>query len=142
MRVGEIFDPVERAREKSYNDGYKEGFVDGYKAKCNELKRYEWHDLRRNPDDLPPNEHEVDIAYERYESMYTARAIYEDGTVHSEDSRYVYDELNEWCEYCEDTDDYIIPRGWIEVTAFAENMGLVDIPVIAWRELAPFEEEE
>ena len=100
--------------------------------------KYRWHDLRKDPGDLPPNEHEVDIAYEKYNSTYTARAIYEDGTVHSEDSSYVYDEIDEWCEYCYDTDDYIIPRGWIEVTKFAENMGFVDMPVIAWREIEKF----
>lgn len=59
MRVGEIFDPVEDAREESYNYGYKEGFIDGYRAKCNKLKRYEWHNIMKNPKDLPNDNVEV-----------------------------------------------------------------------------------
>lgn len=103
---------------------------------------YRWHDLRKNPNDLPPNEHEVEIAFEAYGKHITTRAIYEDGTMHSEDSIYCYTELDEWCEYCEEADDYIIPLGWIEVTKFAEYMGFVDRKVVAWKEIDPFEVTE
>lgn len=82
------------------------------------LPQYRWHDLRKNPDDLPEPEKEVEIAYynDYSEKYYTARAFYEDGNVHSEDS--IMDGGEDgwecWCEYCEETDDYIIPEGWLE----------------------------
>lgn len=108
-----------------------------------EREKYKWHDLRKDPEDLPANEHEVEIAYIVYAGIKkTTRAIYEDGTMHSEDSDFCYTELDEWCEYCEETDDYIIPQGWLETVHFAENMGVVDREVIAWREIETFEEEE
>ena len=104
--------------------------------------KYAWHDLRKDPTDLPPCEHEVEIAYKGFDHIGTARAIYEDGKMHSDYSDFCYTELDDWCEYCEETDDYIIPYGWFENTKFAENMGIVDVEVIAWRELEPFKEGE
>lgn len=117
--------------------------LDAAKEAVKKADKYRWHDLRKDPEDLPVNEHEVDIAYIGYKGIKkTARAIYEDGTMHSEDSVFCYTELDDWCEYCEETDDYIIPQGWLEITHFAENMGIIDCEVIAWREIETFEEED
>ena len=50
-----------------------EGFeCDGFKIYLKivaEQEKYRWHDLRKNPDDLPVNEHEVDIAYIGYKGI-------------------------------------------------------------------------
>lgn len=109
------------------------------KEALKEVDKYRWHDLRKNPNDLPPNEHEVEIAYEAYGKYITTRARYEDGTMHYEDSYYCNTGLCEWCEYCEEIDDYIIPLCWIEVAKFAETVGFVDRKVIAWKEIDEFE---
>ena len=100
--------------------------------------KYRWHDLRKNPDDLPPVEKEVEIAYG--ESGQVCIAFYEDGTVHSEDSDWCFSELSDWCEYCDETDDYIIPKMWISYNPFAENFGEVVQKVIAWREIEAWDE--
>lgn len=56
MKVGERYDPVESLMAEAFDDGYKEGFADGYNAKSLELSKYAWHDLRKNPDDLPKHD--------------------------------------------------------------------------------------
>lgn len=107
--------------------------------------KYRWHNLRKTPNDLPPCEEEVEITYERIDGKYgSARAIYEDGTMHSEKSIFFFDELDalgELGEYCEETDDYIILPGWFEAVKFAESMGSIDEPIIAWKKIKPFEVE-
>lgn len=102
---------------------------------------FRWHDLRKNPEDLPPIEAEVDIAYEVCGgSPRTARAFYEDGAKTEEDSiRMCYD-----CDYCDDweydeeSDSYIIPKGWYESVRFAEDTAVIDVPIIAWRYIEPY----
>lgn len=32
--------------------------------------------------------------------------------------------------------DYIIPEGWWEEVKFGEELGVVDMPVIAWRPIS------
>lgn len=44
----------------------------------------------------------------------TTTAIYEDGTIHTEESIWNWDDINYWGTYDEETDDYIIPEGWWE----------------------------
>lgn len=89
---------------------------------------------------LPENEQEVEITYVRIdwktgEPLYfTCRAFYTDGTMTTEDSNYSWNEIDNW-EYNENLDAYIIPEGWWEVGHFAEEFGLVDHPVVAWRPL-------
>lgn len=103
--------------------------------------KYAWHDLRKNPKDLPDAEKIVEIAFKSYcgNHYLQIHAFYEDGNVHSENSDYGFDELEDWCEYCEDTDDYVIPEGWMESARFAECFGVIDRAVVAWREIEPFE---
>lgn len=89
---------------------------------------------------LPENEKGVEITFTRKhyktgETLYlTARAFYEDGTLTTEDSSFCWDETDNW-EYCEEKAAYIIPEGWFEGVSFAEQSGVVDMPVIAWRYL-------
>lgn len=102
--------------------------------------KYRWHDLREDPNDLPQNEEVVEIAFVNpYTGKYwTARAFYEDGTMHSEDSIFGGD-LWEWCEYDENTDDYILSAGWFEHVMFGEWYTEINGKfVIAWREIEPY----
>ena len=99
-------------------------------------------------DRMPENEQDVEITYTRVhyktgEKLYlTARAFYEDGTLSEEDSAYYWNDTYNW-EYDEKTDSRIIPEGWFESVSFAEEFGIVDMPVIAWRPLGePYREQE
>lgn len=94
---------------------------------------------------FPENETEVEITfirkhYKTGETLYlTARAFYEDGTLPTEKSIFVWNEVDNW-KYDENIDSYIIPEGWFEGVSFSEEFGLVDMPVIAWRYLsAPYQ---
>lgn len=118
-------------------------------ALVNDADKYRWHDLRKNPEDLPPTEVEVDIAYEvnvrnGLKFINTARAFYEDGTITSEDSSkmcYDFDYCEAW-EYDEETDSYIISKGWYEAVKFTENTVVISTPIIAWRHIKPFKEAD
>lgn len=87
---------------------------------------------------MPNNEEEVEITFTRKHyltgEMYylTARAFYEDGTLNTEDSNFVWEIGSDW-EYDNEKDAYIIPEGWWEYVKFSEEFGPVDQPVIAWR---------
>lgn len=87
---------------------------------------------------MPENEQEVEITYvrERYltgEVLYmTARAFYEDGTLTVDESAYDWAE-NEYYEYFEETDSYMVPKGWYEDVSFAEEFAPIHNAVIAWR---------
>lgn len=89
---------------------------------------------------MPENEKEVEITYAREdritgEAMYfTARAFYEDGTLNTEESKHLWYDVDNW-EFDEEADAYIVPEGWWEYPSFAEEFGIVDMPVIAWRPL-------
>ena len=90
---------------------------------------------------LPENETEVEITfirkhYKTGETLHlTARAFHEDGTLPTEKSIFVWNEVDNW-EYDENIDSYIIPEGWFEGVSFSEEFGIVDMPVIAWRYLS------
>ena len=96
----------------------------------------------------PESEKDVEITYvskhlETGEPLcFTARAFYEDGTINTEDSSFSWEDTDNW-EYDEEKDGYVIPEGWFESISFAEEFGVVDMPVIAWREIAePYKPEE
>ena len=90
---------------------------------------------------MPESEKDVEITYVRKhwntgEPLYfTARAFYEDGTMTTEASSFNWDDTDNW-EYNEEKDYYVIPEGWFESVSFAEEFEVVDVPVIAWREIA------
>lgn len=87
---------------------------------------------------LPENEQEVEITYVYKHhltgepSYLTARAFYEDGTLTVGESAYDWAE-NEYYEYIEGTDSYIVPKGWYEDVSFAEELAPITETVIAWR---------
>lgn len=95
---------------------------------------------------LPDPEKEVEIAYEGCDgNYYTARAFYENGMVHSEDSMMSCTDWctwSDWCEYDEETDDWIIPMGWLEYVSFGDEYAIIDKKVIAWREIEEFVYQE
>ena len=86
----------------------------------------------------PESEKEVEITYvskhlETGEPLcFTARAFYEDGTINTEDSSFSWEDTDNW-EYDEEKDGYVIPEGWFESISFAEEFGVVDMPVIFCR---------
>lgn len=43
---------------------YSDGFTDGYKAKERELDKYRWHDLRKDPNDLPKESKQVLVIFD------------------------------------------------------------------------------
>lgn len=92
---------------------------------------------------MPENETEVEITCVRHyigagdeqkERCFTARAFYIDGTITTEDSNFVWEEVYNWA-YDEEKDAYIIPEGWWEYITFSEEFGAVDAEVIAWMPL-------
>lgn len=90
---------------------------------------------------LPENEQEVEITYTRKhyltgEKLYfTARAFYEDGTLTVNESAYDWTE-NDYYEYIEETDSYIVPKGWYEDASFVEEFAQISETVIAWRPIS------
>lgn len=110
-------------------------------------KKYQWHDLRKNPNDLPEIEHEVEVAYiTTYTNgkAITARAVYEDGSITQPESAFEWDEYVDndgECDYSEEKDEYMIPVGWFESHWYGEDCHeMYDAEIIAWREIEPFEE--
>lgn len=109
--------------------------------------KYRWHDLRKNPNDLPENEYEVDVVCERRytngkSTQIRTHAFYEDGTVLENDSIWSWEYLEG--EYNEEEDCHVIPEGWWEYRHYNPNdcyNGVIDDCVIAWREIEPFKEK-
>lgn len=110
------------------------------------VNKYRWHDLRKNPNDLPPAETEVDVVCVKRNGMQIrTHGFYEDGTIHEEDSYWWWYEISDYGTYCEETDDYIIPKGWWEYRHYnpEETLnGAIDDEILAWKYIEPFEEEE
>lgn len=107
-----------------------------------------WHLLADG--DFPKAEESVllvakHIGYQGKVYYNTFRGIYEDGTIHSEDSIWSWNsDYTDALEYCEETDDYIIGEGWYEESLYnPENMSYeIDErdKIIAWMELPKFRE--
>nr|DAN57097.1 MAG TPA: Protein of unknown function (DUF551) [Caudoviricetes sp.] len=78
--------------------------------------KFKWISVKDRP---PEPETEVFIYAEvrrddKVIGHVTTTAIYEDGTIHTEESIWNWDDINYWGTYDEETDDYIIPEGWWE----------------------------
>lgn len=76
----------------------------------------EWISVKDRP---PKPETEVFIYAEirrddKVIGYVTTTAIYEDGTIHTGESIWNWDDINYWGTYDEEADDYIIPEGWWE----------------------------
>lgn len=111
-------------------------------------EKYKWHDLRKDPDDLPDIEHEVEVAYTTLYtngSVKTARAVYEDGSITQSESAFDWEEYvgnDGECCYSEEKDEYMIPVGWFESHWYGEDCHeMYDAEIIAWREIEPFKEK-
>lgn len=94
---------------------------------------------------MPENEERVFIcanrkSYNGNVIQIRTTAMYEDGTLHTEDSSFVWAEHD--FEYCEETDDYIIPEGWWEQNMYSEEFGIVDDFVTHWMPLPKYPTEE
>lgn len=112
-------------------------------------EKYRWHDLRKNPNDLPEIEHEVVVAYTTpytNRKTITARAVYEDGSITQPESAFDWEEYvgnDGECDYSKEKDEYMIPVGWFESHWYGEECHeMYDAKIIAWREIEQFEEEE
>jgi len=94
---------------------------------------------------LPECEKAVEVTVERHlptKTIYlTCRAIYEDGTVWSQDSRFRWENFDNY-KYDEERDDWLVPEGWFEAVSYAEEFEAIDDFVIAWREVGePYKPE-
>lgn len=91
-------------------------------------------------DRLPENEETVLISAVRkcangkhWNVVMTA--FYTDGKLHTEDSSFAWDSDCVKMEYCEETDDYIIPEGWWEAVECGDEFSTVDLFVTHWMPL-------
>lgn len=109
----------------------------------NEKEKYRRHDLRKNPEDLPPVETEVEVVCDSGHRIIITHGIYEDGSKHTEESEWLWNDIDCYGTYCEETDDYIIPEGWWEYRHYNCDEcynNVIDDKIIAWRYIEPFEE--
>lgn len=105
--------------------------------------KYAWHDLRKNLEDLPPVETEVEVVCDNGYRIIITHGIYEDGSKHTEESEWFWYDIDCYGTYCEETDDYIIPEGWWEYMHYNCDEcynNVIDDKIIAWRYIKPFEE--
>lgn len=95
----------------------------------------EWIDVK---DKLPENEQEVLVCCERNKYRFVCPAIYEDGTVLTQDSVWNWYEIDSYGTYSEENDDYFVPQGWWENRQFTPDdvyNSPVDCNVTHWMPL-------
>lgn len=124
---------------------YDEGFVDGMDMAD------AWFDaqpivemLRWIPvkERMPKAEQPVLVVYMFGDKPMVTKAIYEDGTILSDDSFLNWSEIWEYGNYDEESDSYFIPRGWWEYGDFAEFNNGINYPITHWMPLPEPPEEE
>ncbi len=89
-------------------------------------------------DKLPDAETEVLVVCDRNGFRFVCPAIYEDGTVLTQDSMWSWYDLGNYETYSEENDDYFIPEGWWENRQFTPDdvyNNPVDCAVIHWMPL-------
>ena len=99
------------------------------------LERTRWIPVK---DRLPEAEKEVLILCNRGRYTITTTAMYEDGTITTEDSEWNWNDASYFCEYDEENDRFIIPEGWWEYRHFNPDdvyNNAVDVPVTHWMPL-------
>lgn len=108
-----------------------------------EAKKPEWSSVKDGP---PKNEQEVLIYCNRGGFKFVYPAIYEDGTMLTQNSRWNWNDIEEYGIYSEENDDYFVPKGWWENRQFTPDDVYncpVDCEVTHWRPLPkPPKEEE
>lgn len=108
-----------------------------------EAKKPEWSSVKDGP---PKNEQEVLIYCNRGGFKFVCPAIYEDGTMLTQNSRWNWNDLEEYGTYSEENDDYFVPEGWWENRQFTPDDVYtcpVDCEVTHWMQMPkPPKEEE
>ena len=105
-------------------------------------KKPEWISVEDGP---PKNEQEVLIYCNRDGFKFVCPAIYEDGTMLTQNSRWNWNELEEYGTYSEENDDYFVPKGWWENRQFTPDDVYncpVDCEVTHWKALSKPPKEE
>ncbi len=93
------------------------------------------------PETMPKPEQPVLVAYMFGNRRMVTKAIYEDGTILSDDSFMTWPEIWECGNYDEESDLYFVPRGWWEYGDFAEYNNAIDHPITHWMPLPEPPEE-
>ncbi len=83
-----------------------------------DAKKPEWISVEDGP---PKNEQEVLIYCNRDGFKFVCPAIYEDGTMLTQNSRWNWNDLEEYGTYSEENDDYFVPKGWWENRQFTPD---------------------
>lgn len=105
-------------------------------------KKPEWIRVKDGP---PKNEQEVFIYCNRGGFKFVCPAIYEDGTMLTQNSRWNWNDLEEYGTYSEENDDYFVPKGWWENRQFTPDDVYncpVDCEVTHWMPLPEPPKEE
>lgn len=108
--------------------------------------KYKWHDLRKNPEDLPSIKKNTDILM-ALKSKYNGSILYSTGCYFDRFEYCVTTDSWEDCyEYNENDDEYYAEEGWYEEAKCWEDYMYLkvtpDFKVIAWREIESFVEVE
>lgn len=110
-----------------------------------DTKKPEWISTK-DEDGLPKNEQEVLIYCNRGGFRFVCPAIYEDGTMLTQNSRWNWYDIEEYGTYSEENDDYFVAKGWWENRQFTPDDVYncpVDCEVTHWMPLPePPKEDE
>ena len=102
----------------------------------------EWISVKER---LPECEKEVLIWCNRNDYRFVCPAIYEDGTMLTQDSTWNWYEIDCYGTYSEDNDDYFVPQGWWENRQFTPDdvyNNPVDCEVTHWMPMPEPPKEE
>lgn len=105
-------------------------------------KKPEWSSVKDGP---PKNEQEVLIYCNRGGFKFVCPAIYEDGTMLTQNSRWNWYNIEEYGTYSEENDDYFVAKGWWENRQFTPDDVYncpVDCEVTHWMPLPEPPKEE
>ena len=107
-----------------------------------DAQKPEWISVEDGP---PKNEQEVLIYCNRDGFKFVCPAIYEDGTMLTQNSRWNWNDLEEYGTYSEENDNYFVPKGWWENRQFTPDDVYncpVDCEVTHWKALSKPPKEE
>lgn len=107
-----------------------------------DVKKPEWISVEDGPS---KNEQEVLIYCNRDGFKFVCPAIYEDGTMLTQNSRWNWYDIEEHGTYSEENDDYFVPEGWWENRQFTPDDVYncpVDCEVTHWMQMPKPPKEE
>lgn len=136
--------PTQNLSTVDYSKALKELVVDMLEKLAAEKdeKKPEWISVKDGP---PKNEQEVFIYCNRGGFKFVCPAIYEDGTMLTQNSRWNWNDLEVYGTYSEENDDYFVPKGWWENRQFTPDDVYncpVDCEVTHWMPLPEPPKEE